>query len=109
VVSPVDRKSGRKFSSFMRTFSEVYRCVRGMAIGNIVGRIDIDVYITVKNKLLIISPINATCFDPYGLSLRTKVHDLHDLNRIFACPVKVYFSPWCGCPILLRFHSIGAM
>jgi len=93
----------------MCAFSEVCRCVRGMEIGNIAGRIDIDVYITVKNKLLIISSISTTYFDPYGPSSCTKIHDSHDLNRIFVSPVKVYFSPWCGCPILLRFHSIGAM
>jgi len=93
----------------MCVFSEVCRCVRGMEIGTIADRIDIDVCITVKNKLLIISSINATCFDAYGPSSRTKIHDSHDLNRIFECPVKVYFSPWCSCPILLRFHSVGAM
>ena len=49
-------------------------------------------YILPSNNKLLISSINATCFDSYGPSSRTTVQDSHVLNRIFECPVMVFFT-----------------
>jgi hypothetical protein len=67
-------------------------CVRGMEIGNIAGRTDIDV--PSDNKLLIISSINSTCFDFYEPSSRTTVQESRILNRIFLLPNNGIFLPW---------------